>query len=90
MNETKATPRPLTLNGGWEQQVNSHAQRKKEAKRANHIMTLICLALALIAAGGIYINCMESVPIWLGVSVAVSGIAILSFMLGIAVGCRSR
>lgn len=62
--------------------------RRQEMKRANRTLSLVCVALALIAAGGIYMNCIENVPIWLGASSAVSGVAILFFMLGVVVGRR--
>lgn len=108
MEELKPTPRPLSLDDGWDQQVNGKAKRtddqlemekkyraEKEAqrqavKRANRILRLCCLALALIAAGGVYMTYVEINPLWLSVATMVSGVALLFFTLGTLVGRRHR
>lgn len=108
MEELKPTPRPLSLNEGWDQQVNGKAQRtddqlerkkkywaeqeahRKAVKRANRILYLCCLALVLIAAGGVYMTYVEINPLWLSVATMVSGVALLFFLLGTLVGRRHR
>lgn len=108
MEEATMSPRPLSLNDGWDQQVNGKAKRtddqlemekkyraEKEAKRqaikrANRILRLCCLALVLIAAGGVYMTYVEINPLWLSVATMVSGVALLFFTLGALVGRRHR
>ena len=106
--EENTTIHPLTLNGGWDQQVNGHAQRKdtqmemekcyreqqearrREEKRAKRTLRLFCLALALITAGGVHLNYVDGFPVWLAVSVAASGLALLFFVIGWLFGRRYR
>lgn len=108
MEELKPTPRPLSLNEGWDQQVNGKAQRtddqmemekryreeqeaqQKAIKRANRILRMFCLALVLIAAGGVHMNYVEHFPLWFSTTVAVSGVALLFFTLGTLTGRSQR
>lgn len=108
MEELKTTPRPLTLDDGWDQQVNGKAKRTDEQmecekkyraeqeaqrqviKRANRILRLCCLALVLIAAGGVCMTYAELEPLWLSVATMVAGVALLFFTLGTLAGRRHR
>lgn len=108
MEELETTPHPLTLDGGWEQQVREKAKReaarremdKKKAaeeearrraiKRANRTMRLLCLALALITAGGILMNYIGELPLGISVSVTIGGMAMFFLVLGIMIGRRYR
>lgn len=108
MEELKPTPRPLSLNDGWDQQVNGKAKRtddqlemekkywaeerarQQAVKRANSILRLLCLALSLITVGGVYMNYVEDLPLWIPTAVMVSGVSLLFFVLGTLVGRRQR
>ena len=71
----------------WAQQQKANRQAEKRARRA---MNAVAVALALIAAGGIYLNYVEGFPVWIAASVAVSGIAILAFVIGWICGHQAR
>lgn len=108
MEELKPTPRPLSLNDGWDQQVNGKAKRtddqlemekkyraeqetqRQAIKRANRILWSFCVALVLIAAGGVCMGRAGEIPLGVSVSVAVGGVALLFFILGTLVGRRYR
>lgn len=108
MEELKTTPRPLSLNDGWDQQVNGKAQRtddqlerekkyqaeqeaqRQAIKRANRILRMFCVAIVLIAAGGVYMNFVERFPVAVSIAIMVSGVALLFFTLGTLAGRRHR
>lgn len=83
-------PRELNLCDGWEEQVNRRAERKAAKKRTNRILWTFCLALSLIVAGGIYLRQTGEIPLGISIVAEVSGVAVLSFTLGVLYGRRRR
>lgn len=71
----------------WAEQQK--ANRRAE-KRANRAMNAVALGLALIVAGGVYLNYVDGFPIWVAASVSVCGMAIFSFVIGWICGHRCR
>ena len=65
------------------------AKRRAEL-RAQRIMRVLAMALALIVAGGIGMNYVEGFPMWIAVSIAGGGMAIYCFVIGWLFGNRAR
>lgn len=60
--------------------------RKKQEEKFHKRMNITALGLALVTAGGIYMNYVDGFPLEISVSVAVAGVALLAFVLGLLVG----
>lgn len=71
----------------WAEQQKANRRAEKRARRA---MNAMAMALALIVAGGVYMNYVDGFPIWIAASVSVGGMAILSFVIGWIFGHRCR
>lgn len=71
----------------WAEQQEAN---RRAAQRIQRIMSLLALAVALIVAGGVYLNYVDGFPVWIAASVAVTGIAMLFFVVGWIFGHKSR
>lgn len=71
----------------WEEEQKA---RELTEKRARRFMSAFALALALIVAGGVGLNFIDGFPMWIAISVAVSGMVIYGFVIGWLFGHRAR
>lgn len=61
-------------------------KRRQYMKRANRMLRLFCLGLALIAAGGIYMGTVEEIPKEIAIAVVITGVGLSCFTVGLLAG----
>ena len=65
-------------------------KRRQQMKRANRMLSLFCLGLVLIVAGGIYMGSIEEIPVNISIAVVITGVGIACFTVGLLAGRSQR
>lgn len=69
-----------------EQQEANH----RAAQRIRRLMSLFALAVALVVAGGVYLNYVDGFPVGIAVCIVVFGNSLLMFLIGWIFGHKAR
>lgn len=71
----------------WEKKQKAN---RRASQRIQRLMSLFALAVALITAGGVYLNYVDGFPLEIAVSVVVFGNSLLMFLVGWIFGHKAR
>lgn len=71
----------------WAEQQEAN---RRAAQRIQRLMSLFALAVALIVAGGVYLNYVDGFPIDIAVCIVAFGNSLLMFLVGWLFGHQAR
>jgi len=71
----------------WEEEQE---RNRKDEVRAKRILYALAFALLLITAGGLCLNCVESVSVWVSVAMTIGGSTFFAFIVGWICGYKAH
>ena len=71
----------------WAEQQEAN---RRATQRIHRLMSLFALAVALIIAGGVYLNYVDGFPLPVAAGVAVAGNSLFMFLVGWLFGHKAR